>query len=218
MDGREMSIDIEEFENMPEKVRKIYEAVGEFAKEGKDVTSLRVSEISKKAGIGKGTTYEYFESKEELISKAVFYSMYTNIKTILLIMYGNGSFKDKFYAIMDYMWSNKLDDNTVKSVINVLKGTPNPENVFHGFPTEPKRKDTMPESICAIEQALVGFMQQGIEEGVISEKDEIFRKNALCSQLIQFIFFIQDAKDDSEKVPAEDFVYNGLIMMLTSRK
>ncbi len=217
MDSREMSIDIEEFENMPDKVRKIYEAVGELAKEGRDVTTLRVSEISQRAGIGKGTTYEYFESKEELISKAVFFSMYVNVKTILLIMYGNGSFKDKFYAIMDYMWSNKLDDNTVKSVINVLKGTPEPENVFHGFPTEGKRKDSMPESIWAIEQALVGFMNQGIEEGIISEKDEIFRKNALCSQLIQFIFFIQDAKDDSEKIPIEDFVYKGLILMLNMR-
>lgn len=218
MDNKKMSIDIEEFENMPEKVRKIYEAVGELAKEGRDVTTLKVSEISKKAGIGKGTTYEYFESKEELISKAVFFSMYVNIKTILLIMYGKGSFKEKFYDIMDYMWSNKLDDNTVKSIINVLKGTPEPENVFHGFPNEGKRKESMPESICAIEQALVGFMNQGIAEGTISEKDEIFRKNVLCSQLIQFIFFIQDAKDDSEKCAVEDFVYNGLLMMLTSRK
>ena len=99
MESKEMSIDIEEFEKMPDKVRKIYEAVGELAREGRDVTTLRVSEISAKAGIGKGTTYEYFTSKEELISKAVFYSMYTNIKTILLIMYGAGSFKEKFYNI-----------------------------------------------------------------------------------------------------------------------
>lgn len=217
MESKEMSIDIEEFEKMPDKVRKIYEAVGELAREGRDVTTLRVSEISAKAGIGKGTTYEYFTSKEELISKAVFYSMYTNIKTILLIMYGAGSFKEKFYNIMDYMWGNRLDDNTVRSVINVLKGTPNPENVFCGFPIQKGRKDTMPESVYAIEKALVCFLNQGIEEGIIKEKDEIYKKNVLCSQLIQFIFFIQDSKDESQKKDVEDFVYNGLVMMLNYR-
>lgn len=218
MNDYRISIDIEEFEKMPDKVRKIYEAVSELAKEGKDVTTLKVGEISQKAGIGKGTTYEYFQSKEELISKAVFYSMYTNIKTILLIMYDSGSFRDKLYEIMEYMWSNKLDDTAVRSIVNVLKGTPNPEKVLCGFPNESIQKDYAPNGIYVIEQALNLFMNQGIEEGIISEKNELFRRNALCSQLIQFIFFIQDSKDDSEKREIEDFVYNGLIMMLSDRK
>ena len=53
---------IKEMENLPEKEAKIYIAVGELIKEGRDINDMKVSEISNRAGIGKGTTYEYFQS------------------------------------------------------------------------------------------------------------------------------------------------------------
>ena len=42
---------IKEMENLPDKEVKIYAAVGELIKEGKDVMSLTISEISNRAGI-----------------------------------------------------------------------------------------------------------------------------------------------------------------------
>ena len=71
MEKSKTKYDLNDLENLPEKVLKLYEAVIQFAKEGAVITNLTVSEISSKAGIGKGTTYEYFESKEELISRAI---------------------------------------------------------------------------------------------------------------------------------------------------
>ena len=44
-------------------------ALGLFAKNGFESTSI--SQIAEAAGIGKGTVYEYFESKEELIAAAL---------------------------------------------------------------------------------------------------------------------------------------------------
>ncbi|MCM1173433.1 MAG: TetR/AcrR family transcriptional regulator [Blautia sp.] len=57
------------------KVKAIYRAVFELLEEGADLNSLTVSEITKKAGIGKGTAYEYFSDKEEMIAKAIFYNV-----------------------------------------------------------------------------------------------------------------------------------------------
>lgn len=57
------------------KVKAIYQAVFELFEEGADLNSLTVSEITKKAGIGKGTAYEYFSDKEEMIARAIFYNV-----------------------------------------------------------------------------------------------------------------------------------------------
>ncbi len=52
----------------------IYQAVIELFEEGADINNLTVSEITARAGIGKGTAYEYFSGKEEMIAKAFFYN------------------------------------------------------------------------------------------------------------------------------------------------
>lgn len=57
------------------KEQAIYDAVFSLFWEGRDLTSLTVSEITGKAGIGKGTAYEYFSDKEEMIAKALFFSV-----------------------------------------------------------------------------------------------------------------------------------------------
>lgn len=56
------------------KEKAIYQAVIELFEEGADVNNLTVSEITARAGIGKGTAYEYFSGKEEMIAKAFFYN------------------------------------------------------------------------------------------------------------------------------------------------
>lgn len=56
------------------KEKAIYQAVVELFEEGADLNNLTVAEITGRAGIGKGTAYEYFSDKEEMIAKALFYN------------------------------------------------------------------------------------------------------------------------------------------------
>ena len=55
------------------KVEALYQAVMELFAEGADLNTLTVAEIARKAGIGKGTVYEYFDNKEEMIAGAAYY-------------------------------------------------------------------------------------------------------------------------------------------------
>ena len=59
----------------PPKVKAVYQAVIALFAEGADLNSLTVAEIAEKAGIGKGTVYEYFKNKEEMIAGALFQQM-----------------------------------------------------------------------------------------------------------------------------------------------
>lgn len=57
------------------KVKATYQAVIALFMEGADLNNLTVAEITGKAGIGKGTAYEYFSNKEEMIAGALFYEL-----------------------------------------------------------------------------------------------------------------------------------------------
>ena len=59
------------------KVKALYDAVLELLNENADVNTLTVSDITKRAGIGKGTAYDYFSCKEEIIAGAIIYDAQT---------------------------------------------------------------------------------------------------------------------------------------------
>ena len=60
-------------EQLPEKVILIYRAVLQLLEEGVDLANLKVSDITEKAGIGKGTAYDYFDSKEDILVYALLF-------------------------------------------------------------------------------------------------------------------------------------------------
>ena len=207
---------IKEMENLPEKEVKIYAAVGALIKEGKDVSGLTISEISARAGIGKGTTYEYFDSKEELIYKALHYFVIDSLKSVLLKMLNEGSFKDKFYSIMDYMWESRLGEDTIQSIMSFIR------NLSPALKEAPRTKNAEKYDPCTatnfIEMLLKQYLNLGYEEGIFTEEDEAYRKNVLSSQVLLFLFLMKDIREEERKKEIEDYVYDGLIMLLNSRK
>ena len=81
------------------KEKAIYQAVLALFEEGADLNSLTVSEITKRAGIGKGTAYEYFSDKEEMIAKALFY----NTDIFCKHLYEGMTEKENLYAKIDFL-------------------------------------------------------------------------------------------------------------------
>ncbi len=65
----------EQGKELPEKVLAMYGAVMQLIEEGADIANLKVSDITEKAGIGKGTAYDYFDTKEDIIVFAILYYM-----------------------------------------------------------------------------------------------------------------------------------------------
>ena len=61
-------------EKLSEKELALFQAVIDLIEEDADIHSIKVSDITNRAGIGKGTAYEYFSSKEEMVAKAIIWS------------------------------------------------------------------------------------------------------------------------------------------------
>lgn len=72
----------EELEKVPPKVRQMYRAVVELIGEGEEIAELRVSTITGRAGIGKGTAYEYFDSEEEIVACAITYAIESSFRRL----------------------------------------------------------------------------------------------------------------------------------------
>ena len=116
------------------KVKAIYQAVFELFGEGADLNSLTVSEITKKAGIGKGTAYEYFSDKEEMIARAIFYNvemfcqkicegvdreknLYDKVNFVLLTMEQQISHANCLFRLVHIISSNAVTSRHFREVI-----------------------------------------------------------------------------------------------------
>ncbi|MGL5692785.1 MAG: TetR/AcrR family transcriptional regulator [Peptostreptococcaceae bacterium] len=88
----------------------IFEGFGKLVDEGFSLNNIKVSDIAKAAGIGKGTIYEYFKTKEEVIAKSICYKMNLGFANIVAKSDEEETFEEKckksFEEIMKFMSSN----------------------------------------------------------------------------------------------------------------
>ncbi len=97
-----------EGEKLAPKAKAVYHAVIALFAEGADLNSLTVAEIAEKAGIGKGTVYEYFKNKEEMIAGALFYQMKESCENL----YEELGREKNMYDKMDKILSNMEKEMT----------------------------------------------------------------------------------------------------------
>jgi len=91
---------MEQVEEIPAKVLALYEAVAQIIEGDEDINSVRVLAITERAGIGKGTAYEYFDSKEELLSCAVVYHTRQLANEIRAFLKDGKGFADKMDMLL----------------------------------------------------------------------------------------------------------------------
>lgn len=146
---------------IPPKVLLLYNAVKQLIGEGVDVNDIRVLSITERAGIGKGTAYEYFDSKEEIIACAfLFYvnGMAERINTTLLPM-------NNLREQIDYLF-DELDQDSEKKCCFM--------RFVHGATDNSKFSQLVREKLMASDMGrefpeyLFGaVIRQGVERGDI---------------------------------------------------
>lgn len=84
------------------KEQKILDAAIEIIGDGvSEVGSLKVADIAKRAGIGKGTIYEYFSSKDEIICEAICYHIRANLEREWAGIYSQCGFREGVFHAME---------------------------------------------------------------------------------------------------------------------
>lgn len=111
----------------------------------------KVEKIAEKAGIGKGTVYEYFNSKKEIFQQMLRYVFETYMEEAQKATLGKDSVKDKFTALLNYHW------NFIDLYIDAI------EQTFFQFKNI---SDEINPYIVKSHKVMIDFLSEIITEGI----------------------------------------------------
>lgn len=197
------------------KVIALYDAVTALSGEGADLTRLKVSDIAAKAGIGKGTTYEYFKSREELIVKAVLYNIYHHIQVIQRRMQQEEDFRSKIDIMLDTLFQTGGSDISIFQQFMLI---------FREMESLPDRfREEFVKCTCGmkvIEKMFEEFLADARKEGIVRAEPNLFYvRNAFINIIMDYAFYKKQSvcKNSSFHVTEEAFrkrLYENLVYML----
>jgi len=191
-----------------QKVLAMYQAVIEFINEGCDINTLKVADITGRAGIGKGTAYEYFSSKEEIISSAILYYVKVCFEKLQVISTDNRTFQQKINEVMDFIDEHVKEKQGVFFLINEI-----PKNLQDEY-------ERMKHQCCdkGKNEIIDSIVEEGVREGLIREENVFLRRAAVETQLsVYFMYRIAAEKKielDLEADFLREYVYQNLLKLL----
>lgn len=199
---------------MNEKVLAMYHAVWNLMDEGHDINKLKVSDITERAGIGKGTAYEYFRSKEEILECAIRYDSALQYNELAEELEKQQTLKGSMECVFSWL------ENSIGRRRFILQ--------FLEMTVGMRGKDRS-QGICCVEEhmnhgfeafrRLIGIMaEKGREEGCISpEISEKHVQLTLLSQFIAFYVYLSEGETAGETATrmTKDFLYGNIIKSLS---
>ncbi len=111
--------------NYTEKEICIFNGVMHLCKSGKKIYNITVQDIADAANVGKGTLYEYFSSKEEIIVNALVYFLCQENQRAIDIADSKASFKEKVWALYDLV--TKSFEEGFAAVSRLMSGDTAPD-------------------------------------------------------------------------------------------
>ena len=190
-----------------DKVIAIYRAIEELVAEGADLSSMRVSDIAAKAGIGKGTTYEYFSSKEEMVVKAMVYLVGSMVKRILDQMEKLPSFQDAFILLLNEMEVKVKQRACVMKYLSMVNDMNLCQPMHDIMLVDKEAKASNPINIICY------LLERGQKEGVLGMKySQSYMLSAIFSRVVAFVMFVNDdfGKKDCTSDEMKLALYQGI--------
>lgn len=197
------------------KVIALYGAVGALLKEGADASQLKVADIAARAGIGKGTTYDYFKSREELIVKAMLYQIAENLRAIWEKVDTEENFQNKVYTFLDQVFNSSCEENClIRQLLPVFSGG---GNMPVRFREELKKCGSPIREMKKITDLLYkSAVREGLCSGALSE---YYVQTAIFNLLISYGIYRHPGGCPEEEMPPDEEevkkrLYENLIYML----
>lgn len=201
---------LEEIKNIPPKVLQMYRAVIELLESGEDIFGLRVSTITDKAGIGKGTAYEYFDTKEEIVACALVYYMQRIFEWLESSMLEKESFKEQVDLILNTMSTRDKQNQCFIRALHILTDSSEFSNMIRRKLSSERLRRFSPLNV--FERVL----KKGIEKGEVREDLPLdYMCYLFFSHLISYMMALANEKaTDTETDRIKAYVRNGILEQL----
>lgn len=193
------------------KVLALYEAVLKLLDEGADINTLKVSDMTERAGIGKGTAYDYFKSKEEIIAAAVVFDVERKVRTERMRLEQYADFESKIRycfrwtlqelqeqkAFMRFLYLSSYSCSLKKQIFEEVKK---------------RRKEN-----CGPVQILKDLSREGKREGVVrAELSEDAAAYLMLASLMSFVLYLEHREKEAEEEAGQmmEILCEGLLAQL----
>ena len=195
-----------------EKVQKMYEAIAGFVQERRELSTVKVSEITSRAGIGKGTAYEYFDSKEEIIVHATLWLCGQKLGALTEEISKLTYFKEKFFFLLEWMQEHKeYNEYILKAMKGGFQG--DCEKIRACVPVE-----LVYQVRTHIEAQINGLLDLGYAEGIFKEQNAEKRIMIFFGALMQYGFGIMNRQEfdtvGMNEQELREFTYDCMIKAL----
>lgn len=154
--------------NISEKEASILKGTVELLKTGKNPYSIKVSDIAAAAGVGKGTIYEYFQSKEEVLEKSILYSMQQEAANLESSLRSYKGFSERLGVLCDYFIQSIQSE---KSVFNMIISS---DGAMEMYPYGFAGKDGCDRMFGKINQIIDLVLEPGKKEGKVASDNTDF--------------------------------------------
>lgn len=163
---------------------EIYQGVLSLIREGTNPYDIKVSDIALAAKLGKGTIYDYFKSKEEVISKAILYSMNLEMNKAMERILEKDNFKDKYYTVLNILKDN-LENNML--MMNNLMNSGAMEEFYKDFISDENGYDRKMKMIKAFYMDLI---DEAGKEGLGMDRTSDYKFFAIHGGIMAFTSYI----------------------------
>lgn len=184
-------------EEIPVKVQQLYRGVMELILEGVDVRTLKVSDITQKAGIGKGTAYDYFDTREEIIVSAILHTMVCIQEEVEAELALRTGFFDRMEYLLEVLEEKMAERECFLHFIHLLTDTS-----ICGLKLQERLRETGHENYTLVSM-LINMIQEGVESGELrADLPMGYLSYAVGSQII--CFMVSVSFPDIGKITAEE--------------
>lgn len=173
------------------KVTAVYQAIVQLFIEGADLNNLTVAEITTKAGIGKGTAYEYFSNKEEMIAGALFYEMKRACRNLCNQLKQQKDLGGKIDFILMSMEEHFANTNCIFRAFHVMMGNSAVSSRLREMVSTKQEDEILIPDIIRI------IIEEEMEnEKELTEEDKAYLMMMVFSKIICFALYQFGAKKE----------------------
>lgn len=203
--GKEFKLNMPE--ELPEKVLLMFDAVAELLQQDIDLSTLTVANITEKAGIGKGTAYDYFDSKEEIIASAMMYKMHIVLDEVRQSLQSKTDFTQSVRCLLQCI------DDSVKGKTYIVRFA---TILMNKSETGKRLRDLMGHKECKQchpEMLVKALVEKGIAAGELRKDLSVsyMTRIMIAKMLAYAVFLVESKESEEEKMQFRTFLYQGIL-------
>jgi len=182
-----------------DKKTLIYEAALSLVYETNDLSSIKVADIAERANIGKGTVYEYFDSKEQVIGEALIFMFKEGIDSFGKLIDEGKGFKETYKQFL-FNFNTLMKKN--KNLYNFM--TINHRNLAIHTTIHSILQAEMEEFRKKYFKMVEKLVVKSVDEGIIQPDYTQYEWQAAVLSSITWIFLYNQFPEDFTTLTDED--------------